>query len=787
MLAQRIYIGFVLVFVVFGIALSGNIYQAQAAEQTPYCAPKIGDICTGFDLNAQPTCALIDPSRPQPQCVILPTPADICRQYVSCQQVKTDSFPSTTSCQSSINPEYFNCTSCFKNCSLLVGPSQPDCVQSCVYKFDRAFDPPPIPIPSPLPVEKEFPVKLHAGWNMIGPLTTKWQALARVDTNCEFKNDIAYYYDGTQYVRTTELRSGFGYWVQAQRACTINFTQRGGGGTSTGPTLLLHRGYNMISYNDPVALSTFSGCSFIGDNAFHWNGTVYDSTTQLQPGLGYWVKVDRECKMSTQLVTPPRPPIDEPPRACTQEYAPVCGINGKTYGNDTCIPDNVPIAYKGICQDDHAGIEPITNVKAEVKSVEIRLLNGPGTQVGRVTNFEVRVVPNSNAVVNIWRKLFNGGPILKGTILFEGPDKKQLALELRAITGWQRTQSVEFKLPGTYIATIRIFDGSGLFRTDRTDSIEFVVNQRPGVDESGAYLTGAPDRQLVNQRIFIRTGYSDSDSIANMLNSQCLTTSRRVYLARGDAFASTEPTFCNHFLEITLDFGDGTKQTRKGYNWQLGHTYKAPGTYTITATLRFIGRETNDQVTPWREVREWELRAPIKIERKMNVVVNPITPTPDNDAKLPNLDLGITCPATTCAKILSQRSNDIDNADTDQDGRISQQEVLGSTQKFISKQITQQQVCAVVKAWQQQCSMSNQPTTILSPNNDKINNAQIQSSSPLLSVELRGSPSVGGSIVLDYRIATVYTSEGARNTQQLNYTGEVDWGDGAITQIKNPQ
>jgi len=53
-----------------------------------------------------------------------------------------------------------------------------------------------------------------------------------------------------------------------------------------------------------------------------------------------WKLIREECSKGQYVPTPGK--------VCTMEYAPVCGVNGITYGN-ACMADNVPIEKQGEC------------------------------------------------------------------------------------------------------------------------------------------------------------------------------------------------------------------------------------------------------------------------------------------------------------------------------------------------------------------------------------------------------------------------------------------------------
>jgi len=116
-----------------------------------------------------------------------------------------------------------------------------------------------------------FPVNYRAGWNLVagGP-------------NSDFAGLTLYHYNNADgiYNPLTEdgMQHAFGYWLWLEEALTAYLNV-----TNPPLTYQLGAGWNLIGNSTAVPLNLPEG-----KYCYVYNGSIYNSTDQLQPGEGAW-------------------------------------------------------------------------------------------------------------------------------------------------------------------------------------------------------------------------------------------------------------------------------------------------------------------------------------------------------------------------------------------------------------------------------------------------------------------------------------------------------------------
>ena len=133
---------------------------------------------------------------------------------------------------------------------------------------------------------------LQNDWNMISiPLVVSDFTKATLYPNAASN---AFAYSGS-YVVSLTLENGAGYWLQFSGGQNANLT----GFLLVTDTITLQTGWNMIgSISNPVAVSSLLSIpgGIITSQFFYYAGSYYIADS-IQPGQGYWVKVNQGGKL----------------------------------------------------------------------------------------------------------------------------------------------------------------------------------------------------------------------------------------------------------------------------------------------------------------------------------------------------------------------------------------------------------------------------------------------------------------------------------------------------------
>jgi len=161
-----------------------------------------------------------------------------------------------------------------------------------------------------------------------------------IKTQCGTTNPIWHYNPSSSlYESVTQVQPGYGYWLKVSNNCYI---QVSGNNIESLPELKV--GWNQVgALSQSVNFNDVKGnCNVLG-GPWKYNPTtlLYESSTKLEPGYGYWIKVESNCRLIKKC------PDETLSGICSPTKPKYCD-NGNLV--DRCNICNCPSGYG--CQSD---------------------------------------------------------------------------------------------------------------------------------------------------------------------------------------------------------------------------------------------------------------------------------------------------------------------------------------------------------------------------------------------------------------------------------------------------
>ncbi|MFA6328280.1 MAG: PKD domain-containing protein, partial [Candidatus Micrarchaeia archaeon] len=196
------------------------------------------------------------------------------------------------------------------DCITAVASANPQCIDG--YKLvASAADKVVVKAAGTPPQNDTVKIVLAKGWNMISSPSTSAVSIKDIASKCDISaNAWSYDTSKNQYVAASYIGGTAGFWLRANEKCEYEVASPYADSFSAN----LRAGWNMIGgIGTSVLLSDYIGDCKVTSGPWNYSPSAsqYVYSSKLEPGKGYWVKVNADCTLGGDSM-PPSPPSSQP-------------------------------------------------------------------------------------------------------------------------------------------------------------------------------------------------------------------------------------------------------------------------------------------------------------------------------------------------------------------------------------------------------------------------------------------------------------------------------------------